>query len=39
LFVLKGDAFFNVFVADVSLTPEQALEQEKELAQIMVGKL
>jgi hypothetical protein len=39
LFVLKGDAFFNVFVADISLSPEQALEKEKALATIMVGRL
>lgn len=39
LLVLKGDAFFNVFVADVSLSPEQALEQATRLAQLMVGRL
>ena len=39
LFVLKGDTFFNVYVADVTLDAAAALEKEKALAQIMVAKI
>lgn len=38
LLVLKGSTFFNVFVSDIDLSPEQALEVEKELAQVMAGR-
>ncbi len=38
LFVLKGGTFFNVFVATLGLSEDEALEQEKKLAQIMVGR-
>lgn len=39
LFVLKGDAFFNLFIADLELTPAQALEKGRPLALMMVGRL
>jgi hypothetical protein len=39
LFVLKGDTFFNVFIATVGLAAADALEQEKRLAAIMVGRI
>jgi hypothetical protein len=39
LFVLKGETFFNVFVGTVGLSAAEALEQEKKLAQIMVGNI
>ncbi len=39
LFVLKGDTFFNIFVADPSLDAAAALEKEKALAQLMVANI